>query len=65
MGFVRQMFQHAVKQAPAAFGPGTLRRLDEGFGKSGCHIRELLVEIAAGTAAIGTGAAPAAVAAAR
>ncbi|HWB05209.1 MAG TPA: DUF1592 domain-containing protein [Verrucomicrobiales bacterium] len=45
-GFVRQMFQHAVKQPPAAYGPDTLARLHEGFTNSGFHIRSLLVEIA-------------------
>lgn len=45
-GFVRQLFQHAVKQAPAAYGPGTLDTLDRQFLASGCHIRHLLVEIA-------------------
>jgi hypothetical protein len=46
-GFVRQMFQHAVKQPPAAYGPETLAHLHDGFAKSGFHIRKLLVEIAA------------------
>jgi hypothetical protein len=46
LGFVRQMFQHAVKQPPAAYGPDTLTRLHDSFAKSGFHIRNLLVEIA-------------------
>ncbi len=45
-GFVRQLFQHTVKQAPAAYGPDTLANLDREFLSSGCHIRNLLVEIA-------------------
>jgi len=45
-GFVRQMFHHAVKQTPAAYGPDTLTRLHESFAKSGFHIRSLLTEIA-------------------
>ena len=45
-GFVRQLFQHAVKQAPAAYGPETLNDLDGKFLASGCHIRDLVVEIA-------------------
>lgn len=45
-GFVRQMFQHAVKQPPAAYGPDTLAHLHESFAKSGFHIRSLLVDTA-------------------
>ena len=45
-GFVRQMFQQTVKQAPAAYGPDTLQRLDSGFVDSGFHIRDLLVDVA-------------------
>lgn len=45
-GFVRQLFQHAVQQPPGALGPGTLEALDDAFGRSGCSIRELLVDIA-------------------
>jgi len=45
-GFVRQMFQQSVKQAPAAYGPDTLDKLDAAFAKSEFHIRHLLVEIA-------------------
>lgn len=47
VGFVRQLFQHSVKQAPAAYGADTLTRLDAQFARSGHHIRNLLVEIAA------------------
>ncbi len=45
-GFVRQLFQYAVKQAPAAFGPDTLDRLDAGFAEGGHHIRRLVAEMA-------------------
>ncbi len=45
-GFVRQLFHHAVKQTPAAYGPETLAQLDAAFAASGTHIRNLLVEIA-------------------
>lgn len=41
-GFVRQLFQHTVQQAPAAYGPDTLSSLDLDFLESGCHIRRLL-----------------------
>jgi cytochrome c553 len=45
-GFVRQLFQHTVKQAPAAYGPDTLKRLDTAFAEGGHNIRKLQVEIA-------------------
>lgn len=48
--FVRQLFQHTVKQAPAAYGADTLTRLDAQFARSGHHIRNLLVEIAVAAA---------------
>lgn len=50
-GFVRQLFLHAVKQAPAAFGNDTLQRLDTAFVDSEYHIRQLLAEIAVAAAA--------------
>ena len=46
LGFIRQMFHHAVKQPPAAYGPDTLHQLDARFTESGHHMRRLLVEIA-------------------
>jgi len=49
-GFVRQLFQHAIKQAPAAYGVDTLKRLDAQFAASGTHVRNLLMEIATTTA---------------
>ncbi|MCI0536679.1 MAG: DUF1592 domain-containing protein [Verrucomicrobiales bacterium] len=45
-GFVRQMFQQSIKQAPAAYGPDALKRLDAAFVESGFHIRNLQVEVA-------------------
>ncbi len=50
-GFVRQMFQLTVKQAPAAYGADTLEQLDTAFAASGHHIRRLFVEMAV-TAAV-------------
>jgi hypothetical protein len=44
-GFIRQMFQTLVQQPPAAYGAGTLARLDQDFVRSGHHIRRLLVEM--------------------
>jgi hypothetical protein len=46
VGFVRQLFHHAVKQPPAAYGPDTLDQLHAEFAKSGYHIRGLLADIA-------------------
>ncbi len=52
-GFVRQLFQFSVKQAPAAYGSETLPRLDSAFVKSGHHMREALAEIATTVASHG------------
>jgi len=49
-GFVRQLFQHTVQQAPSAYGPDALQKLDAAFERSGCHIRGFMVEIAVHTA---------------
>ena len=49
-GFVRQLFQHAVQQSPTAYGAGSLETLDSAFERSGCNIRQLLVDIAVHTA---------------
>jgi hypothetical protein len=51
LGFVRQMFQHSIKQAPVAYGPDTLKKLDAAFTGSNYHVRDLLVEIAATSSA--------------
>ncbi len=45
-GFVRQMFQQTVKQAPVAYGEDTLKELDNRFVESGHHIRNLLIDVA-------------------
>ena len=44
-GFIRQLFQSVIKQAPAAYGHGTLARLEDQFTESGQHIRNVFVEI--------------------
>jgi hypothetical protein len=44
--FVRQLFQHAVKQPPEAYGAEVLERLRQSFAESGFDVRKLLVEIA-------------------
>lgn len=44
--FVRQLFLHAVKQPPAAFGVETLSTLKSQFVSEGFHIRKLLAQIA-------------------
>jgi hypothetical protein len=44
-GFVRHLFQYTIKQAPAAFGPETLLKLDTQFA-NGFHIRNLYMESA-------------------
>jgi mono/diheme cytochrome c family protein len=44
-GLVRQMFQHVVKQAPAAYGSDTLTRLEDSFTRSAFHLRRLFVDI--------------------
>jgi cytochrome c5 len=54
-GFVRQLFQHTIKQPPAAYGADTLERLDAGFAEGGHHIRRLLVDLAVLTAGQGFG----------
>ena len=51
-GFVRQLFQHTVQQAPGAYGAESLPKLDSAFEHSGCNIRQLLVEIAVHTATL-------------
>ncbi len=51
-GFVRQLFQNTVQQAPDAYGVGSLQKLDLAFEHSGCNVRQLLVEIAVHTATL-------------
>lgn len=45
-GFVRQMFQHLVKQDTSMFGSDRLDRLEADFAKSEFHIRHLVADIA-------------------
>ncbi|MBP7949540.1 MAG: DUF1592 domain-containing protein [Verrucomicrobiales bacterium] len=44
-GFVRQLFQHLVKQPPSVCGPETLERLEESFSASNCNLQKLIVDI--------------------
>jgi hypothetical protein len=44
--FIRHLFHHLVKQEPAAFGTNTLDDLQRQFAAGGCHIQNLIVEIA-------------------
>ena len=44
--FVRQLFQHVVKQPPDAFGPTTLEDLRTSFANANFNVQTLLVEIA-------------------
>jgi hypothetical protein len=44
-GFIRQLFQYALKQNPAVYGHNTVSRLDAAFTASNQNVRELLVEI--------------------
>jgi hypothetical protein len=44
--FVNRAFQYFVKQPITAYGPDVLDELTAKFTKSGCNIRELIVEIA-------------------
>ena len=45
-GFVRHLFQQMAKQAPAAYGPETLERLDRVFVGADQNIRKLVLEVA-------------------
>ena len=44
--FIRHLFHHLVKQEPAAYGTNTLDDLQRQFAAGGCHIQNLIVEIA-------------------
>lgn len=44
--FIRQLFQHEVKQDTSAYGMYALDNLETSFSESDCHIRNLLAEIA-------------------
>ena len=43
---MRQLFQHTVKQAPAAYGADCLEKLHGQFTGSEYHIRNLVLRIA-------------------
>jgi hypothetical protein len=44
--FIRHLFNHCVKQQPAAYGPSVLEDLQKAFAANDCHIQKLLVDIA-------------------
>lgn len=44
--FIRQLFNHLIKQQPLAFGPDTLETLQRDFAASNCNVQKLLVEMA-------------------
>ncbi|WP_395753255.1 DUF1592 domain-containing protein [Prosthecobacter sp.] len=44
--FIRQVFNHFVKQQPLAYGPQTLEDLQKSFAASSCNVQKLLVDIA-------------------
>lgn len=44
-GFVRQVFQFLVKQAPSSFAPETLERLEKEFSAQNCNIQKLVAQI--------------------
>jgi mono/diheme cytochrome c family protein len=48
--FVKQLFQHAVKQPIRAYGPDELQQLQQTFVKDDFNIHKLLVEILASSA---------------
>ncbi|QDV57175.1 PA14 domain protein [Rosistilla oblonga] len=44
-GFIRQLFEHLIKQPPAAYGADTLDRLHASFVENNFNVRELMVDI--------------------
>lgn len=44
--FVRQLFNHFIKQQPLAYGTDTLESLQNKFAAANCNVQRLLVEIA-------------------
>ncbi|MCF7784816.1 MAG: DUF1592 domain-containing protein [Prosthecobacter sp.] len=44
--FIRQLFNHFVKQQPLAYGPQTLENLQHTFATSNFNVQKLLVDIA-------------------
>ena len=43
--FIRQMFNHFVKQQPLAYGPQTLEDMQKNFAASSCNVQKLIVDI--------------------
>lgn len=43
--FIRQMFNHFVKQQPLAYGPQTLEDMQKSFAASGCNVQKLMLDI--------------------
>ncbi|MDI1314722.1 DUF1592 domain-containing protein [Prosthecobacter sp.] len=44
--FIRQLFNHFVKQQPLAYGPQTLEDLQRSFAAADCNVQKLLIEMA-------------------
>lgn len=44
--FIRQLFNHFIKQQPLAYGTDTLESLQNKFAAANCNVQKLLVEIA-------------------
>lgn len=44
--FIRQIFNHFIKQSPLAYGTDTLETLQRDFAAANCNVQKLLVEIA-------------------
>jgi len=53
--FIRQLFNHFIKQQPLAYGPHTLDELQRSFAASNFNMQKLLVEIALVEALEGVG----------
>lgn len=51
--FVKQVFQHLIKQDPAGYGTDTVEQLREAFVKDGFHVQKLLAHVAAHAATYG------------
>jgi hypothetical protein len=51
--FVKQLFNHTVKQPIRAYGPDRLHELQQSFAKNDYNIQKLLVEIVADSATPG------------
>ena len=49
--FVKQIFQHLVRQDPVGYGPETIEELREAFVADKFHVRKLLVHVATRAAA--------------